>query len=185
MQTVTGLSVLLFPWDPGASAFLVTPLFNDSSNDTTGNEQVGRLISSTKVFNEVMLDTPPTKPPERYGSADSSLHGIPLELLRTENSLAHTHFNLMSCNSKKFSAVQAVHGACFLLEAIPSWQRGVFSLRNFAISVFWCTVTPDGDNGHTAAKSQNLLPCISTSVAEKICIFVKLLPWSTLLAQHF
>ena len=47
-------------WDPGASAILVTPLNNDNNDTTIG------------VFNESVLDIPPAKPPERYGSAESS-----------------------------------------------------------------------------------------------------------------
>lgn len=53
---------LIKPWDPGASAFLMTPLDDGSSNDPIGNEHVGHLVSSLGELS--FHNIPPAKPPE-------------------------------------------------------------------------------------------------------------------------
>jgi hypothetical protein len=74
------------------------------------------------------------------------------------------------------------------LESIPSWQRGAFSLGNFAISALWRNTTLYGDkifrDQILTANWHNLFSCISTSNTVHIGIFVKLWSWSIFSTQH-
>jgi hypothetical protein len=148
-------------WDPRASTFLVTPLKNDSSTDSISNEHVGRLVTSAgnfsfqdkidiwcqseqqfgvirRVFEEVMLDKPPAKPPDMYGIAASSPQVILLKIHKAENS--SVHFNFWICNSKQLSAIQAIQEAVRVL-AVPCSKGNHVAKHAMSLSNGGCSMT--------------------------------------------
>jgi hypothetical protein len=102
LSTEHSMSELRLLWDPGALAFLVILLKNCSTA-----LKALLVIALQGVFEEVMLDIPPAKPPDKYGNVCSSPQVIQLKVLKADNPSAQS-FKLLELQQQEIISYRVI-----------------------------------------------------------------------------